>query len=234
MLGDIMTISRLRMGTDGKGVTTLVAFFGCPLNCKYCINDFCHRFSTKRVPRGAYTPEELINVLEKDDIYYRMSGGGVTFGGGEPLLQSDFIHQVCCLMQTGWMKRIETSLNVPWKKVKPLLKDIDEWIIDIKDLDAEIYETYTGVEITNLVENICKLSAKVDLSKLRIRVPRIPGYNDEDNIRNSVSWIREVIKVEPEVFDYYETAEICTEIQDDILEYKQKKAKEAGDRNGKQ
>ena len=42
MIGDIMRISRLRMGTDGQGVTALVACFDCPLHCKYCINDFCH------------------------------------------------------------------------------------------------------------------------------------------------------------------------------------------------
>ena len=96
MIGDIMSISRLRMGTDGKGVSTLVAFFGCPLHCKYCINDFCHKKKgcDESVPRGAYTPEQLIKILRKDELYYRMSGGGVTFGGGEPLLQSLFIHEV--------------------------------------------------------------------------------------------------------------------------------------------
>ncbi len=97
MIGDIMTISRLRMGTDGKRVSTLVTFFDCPLNCKYCMNDYCHKSKHifESVPRGAYTPQELMHVLRKDDIYYRMSGGGVTFGGGEPLLQSAFIHEVC-------------------------------------------------------------------------------------------------------------------------------------------
>lgn len=76
MIGDIMTVSRLRMGTDGNGVSTLVTFFGCPLHCKYCINNFCHETDSvsDAIPRGAYTPEELLAVLEKDDIYYRMSG----------------------------------------------------------------------------------------------------------------------------------------------------------------
>lgn len=60
-----------------------------------------------------------------------MAGGGVTFGGGEPLIQSDFIHEVCKLMPPAWNKRIETSLNVPWRYVEPLLQDLDEWIIDI-------------------------------------------------------------------------------------------------------
>ncbi len=118
MTGDIMTVSRLRMGTDGKGVSTLVTFFGCPLHCKYCINNFCHEADNAfdDVPRGAYTPEELFAVLEKDDIF--------------------------------------------------------------------------------------RLTDVVDLSKLRVRVPGIPGYNDGDKIRESVKWIKDVMKVKPEVFDY--------------------------------
>ena len=84
MIGDIMKISRLRMGTDGEGVSTLVTFLDCPLHCKYCINDFCHDDPEdfEGTPRGSYSPEELVHILEKDDIYYRMSGGGIVFGGG--------------------------------------------------------------------------------------------------------------------------------------------------------
>ncbi|MDE7184505.1 MAG: 4Fe-4S cluster-binding domain-containing protein, partial [Lachnospiraceae bacterium] len=116
MLGDIMTVSRLRMATDGEGVSTLVAFYDCPLRCKYCINKCCHEKadSLSPTPRAAYRPEELIEVLRKDAIYYLMTGGGIVFGGGEPLLQSAFIHEVCKQADSGWKKRIETSLNVSW------------------------------------------------------------------------------------------------------------------------
>lgn len=210
MIGDIMGISRLRMGTDGAGVTTLVTFFGCPLHCKYCINNFCHETDRSYgvIPRGVYMPEELFAVLEKDDIYYRMSGGGVTFGGGEPLLQSAFIHEVCKLMPSAWKKRIETSLNVPWRYVEPLKKDLDEWIIDIKDMDPYVYEKYTGTTNTNLRNNIFRLMDVVKPEKLHVRVPRIPGYNDEDKIKESVKWVKDVMKVKPEVFDYIIPVEI--------------------------
>ena len=90
-MSDIMAISRLRMGTDGKGVRTLVGFYGCPLNCKYCANHYCHQSETVRAD---YTPEELLEVLSIDEPYFLMTGGGVTFGGGEPLLQAGFIHEV--------------------------------------------------------------------------------------------------------------------------------------------
>lgn len=203
MIGDIMAISRFRMGSDGRGISTLVTFFGCPLHCKYCINNFCHESKQHNsVPRGAYTPQELIHILRKDDIYYRMSGGGVAFGGGEPLLQSAFIHEVCKLAEEGWQMRIETSLNVPWKHVEPLIYDIDEWIIDIKDMDFLIYEKYTGVKMDYLINNIYRLKELVNTSRLHIRVPRIPGFNKIKNIEKSVEWIKNILEVEPEVFDY--------------------------------
>ncbi len=214
MISDIMKISRLRLGTDGAGVTTLVAFFGCPLNCKYCINDFCHEqdnFCLDPVPRAAYTPKELIEILEKDDVYFRMSGGGVTFGGGEPLLQSAFIHKVCKLAPHAWKKRIETSLNVPWRYVKRLVKDLDEWIIDVKDIDETVYEAYTGASNRYMKDNLVKLAKFVEPSKLRVRVPRIPNFNNEENVQKSVQWIKDVVKVNPEIFDYIITIKINTD-----------------------
>ena len=208
MIGDIMTISRLRMGTDGKGVTTLVTFFDCPLHCRYCINDFCHEhgdYVLESVPRGSYTPEQLMKILRKDEIYYLMSGGGVTFGGGEPLLQSAFIHEVCRLADQKWNMRIETSLNVPWRYVEPVIKDFDEWIIDIKETDPIIYKNYTGVAINQMQNNLSKIKQSVDPSSLHIRVPRIPGYNADSNIEYSVKWVRDTLGMEPEVFQYTKT-----------------------------
>lgn len=79
----LIGLSRHRIGVDGAGVTTLVAFHGCPLNCKYCLNP--QALSPKGVWKR-YTPDELFRVVSKDDLYFRATGGGITFGGGEPLL----------------------------------------------------------------------------------------------------------------------------------------------------
>ena len=101
MIGDIMTISRLRMASDGTGVSTLIVFYGCPLRCYYCINDLCHEreeySSLFPADRGAYSPEALLEKVRVDDVYFKMTGGGVVFGGGEPLLQADFIRAFCAL-----------------------------------------------------------------------------------------------------------------------------------------
>lgn len=207
MFGDILSISRLRMGTDGKGISTLVVFFDCPLYCEYCINDFCHKSQKPfvGVQNAVFTPQELIEILRKDDIYYLMSGGGVVFGGGEPLLQSKYIHKVCTMVDQRWAKRIETSLNVPWDNIKPVLYDMDEWIIDIKDINNDIYKSYTKTDNKNMIENLLKLRNKVSKDKIHIRIPKIPGYNTSYDIEYSVQWIRDNIGVEPEVFSYIKT-----------------------------
>ena len=78
----LIGISRLRMGTDGHGVTTLVAFHGCPLRCKYCLNPQSLTDDAKVMVK---TPEEVMQAIRKDELYYLATNGGVTFGGGEPL-----------------------------------------------------------------------------------------------------------------------------------------------------
>lgn len=205
MIGDVMAISRLRMATDGQGISTLVAFFDCPLYCKYCVNECCHEFSSLGIgetSRAAYEPEELIEVFRKDEIYYLMTGGGVVFGGGEPLLQSEFIHEVCKQADPRWKKRIETSLNVPWNLVEPLLDDLDEWIIDIKDTNCLIYEKYTGANNEKVLSNLFKMRDIVPPEKFHIRVPYIEGFNTPDDVEKSVEWIKDTLHVEPEVFNY--------------------------------
>ena len=73
----ILSICRLRIGTDGHGVRTLVAFHGCPLRCRYCLN-----------------PDSLKDSERKDELYYIATNGGITFGGGEPLLNSQYIKDI--------------------------------------------------------------------------------------------------------------------------------------------
>ena len=89
-----MRISRLRMGTDGQGVTTLVAFHDCPLRCKYCLNMQCLQAD------GVWkqmSVQEIQDEVMVDNLYFQATGGGVTFGGGEPLLRSREIAVFCQL-----------------------------------------------------------------------------------------------------------------------------------------
>lgn len=189
-MSDVMAISRLRMGTDGEGITTLVGFYGCPLSCRYCANNYCHQSSTVR---ANYTPEELLQVLSIDEPYFLMTGGGVTFGGGEPLLQAEFIHEVCQKMNPKWKRTIETSLYAPWKRIKMLVQDIDYWYVDIKDINNDIYEAYTGKDNEIMLENLIKLASVVPLEKICIRVPLIPKFNTVESRNKEIEWLQFVI-----------------------------------------
>ena len=176
------------MGTDGCGVSTLVAFWGCPLHCHYCINDFCH---DPKINCEDINPEDLVRRLMADDIYYRMSGGGIVFGGGEPLLNSKYITNVIEFLPADIPIRIETSLNVSWEDVEILYGFVDEWIIDIKDLNPDIYLQYTGKSNERVVSNIEKLADKYHLQgddskkHLLFRLPIIPNYNTKEDVTKS-------------------------------------------------
>lgn len=178
-----MGINRHRMGTDGKGISTLITFYGCPLNCKYCLNPQCKSEST---PCTYIEPNDLVNLLMVDDIYFKSTGGGIVFGGGEPLLNAEYIKEACDLVPLQWKIRIETSLNVKWDKIELLLPYIDQWIIDIKDSNTEIYKNYTGADNLKVYDNVLRLSHKTDKEKLLIRIPKIPNYNAEKDIQKSV------------------------------------------------
>ena len=95
----IIGISRHRLGRDGKGVTTLVAFHGCTLHCRYCLNPQCLSPDCTCL---MMTPDELIDELKIDDLYFQATGGGVCFGGGEPLLRSEFIREFRSLAPKEW------------------------------------------------------------------------------------------------------------------------------------
>ena len=173
-------IDRLRMATDGDGVTTLVCAQGCPLRCKYCINP--QSSISKKAPRHLFTPSELYNALKIDSLYFLATGGGVTFGGGEPLLYPDFIVEFAKLAKD-WKIYVETSLSVNHENLKKVMPYVDCFFVDIKDTDPEIYKAYTGRDIDRAITNLSYLAKHTDSEKIIVRLPRIPHFND-DNCRN--------------------------------------------------
>ena len=218
-MSDIMAISRHRMGTDGHGVTTLVGMHGCPLNCKYCINQGCHENQTARAD---YSPIELIDQLSIDSPYFLMSGGGITFGGGEPLLQAEFIRRVCKLAPPAWKMSVETSLNYTWKSVQWLSEVIDYWIIDIKEVDPLVYKEYTGLDNSRVLENLKKLVELVGPEKVRIRYPLIPEFNNDEIRNKGIAVLKKTIHpdLSIEKFTYLKVANTADEPDwmDDILD----------------
>lgn len=182
-------INRHRIGVDGEGVTTLAAFHGCPLKCRYCLNPSCLD-ADARVVR--HTPESLYQQLLIDDLYFVATGGGVCFGGGEPLLRPKFIRQFHALCADRWKITLETSLNVPMESLQSVAPLVNDFIIDIKDANDEIYTAYTGKSNTQVWENLKWLSENYDREHVIIRVPLIPEYNTEEDTERSVERLKEL------------------------------------------
>lgn len=170
----VMAISRHRMATDGKGVTTLVVSRGCPLQCRYCINPFT--WDPARKARS-YTPEELLKTVRIDDLYFQATGGGITFGGGEPLLHSGFIAAFHDLAPKEWTINIETSLSVPEENLLTVLPFVNTLIVDVKDLHEDIYLQYTGKSLAPTLHNLLLAKEHLPAERILVRVPLIPEYN---------------------------------------------------------
>lgn len=185
----IIGISRHRLATDGKGVTTLVAFHGCPLRCKYCLNP------QSLQPAGIWKHYDCLQVYEEvkiDELYFIATGGGVTFGGGEPLLQSDFICDFRELCGPQWQLTVETSLNVSQKQIEKLLPVIDHYIIDIKDMNRDIYKQYTGKENQQVISNLHWLISQGKAEQITVRIPHIPSYNTSLDMEKSMYQLKEL------------------------------------------
>ena len=173
----LIAINRHRLTTDGEGVTTLVGFHGCPLHCEYCLNAQCLQAD------GVWcrlTPGELHSEVEIDDLYFVATGGGICFGGGEPLLRSDFIKAFAEIMNPEWKLTIETSLNVPLENVKAIASLVQMWYVDIKDMNPDIYKAYGCKENKQVISNLQWLAANGYADKVIIRLPLIPEYNTDE------------------------------------------------------
>lgn len=192
-------IDRLRMATDGDGVTTLVCAQGCPLRCKYCINP--QSSISKKAPRHIFTPSKLYDALKIDSLYFLATGGGVTFGGGEPLLYPDFIAEFASLAPD-WKIYVETSLSVNPENLKKVIPHVDCFFVDIKDTDPEIYKAYTGRDIDRAITNLSYLAEQTDSQKIIVRLPRIPGYNDDNCRSKSEEYLRKMGITRFNRFDY--------------------------------
>ncbi len=180
----IIGISRHRLSTDGDGVTTLVAFPGCPLNCRYCLNpqslgDAGHF--------REYSSEELYAETSIDELYFIATNGGVTFGGGEPCLRPQFIREFRELCGPSWQLNLETSLNVPSANVEALLPVVNTLIIDIKDMNPAIYNSYTGQSNDLVLDNLRLIADSGRQKDCIIRLPLIPDFNTETDRTASCS-----------------------------------------------
>jgi len=195
----VYSIDTLRVGVDGGGIRTLVAVPYCPLSCRYCINDYCHNITEMELEY--FTADELYNNVNRYRLYYLSSGGGVTFGGGEPLLYENFLLYFCEKYASQFSICIETSLNVKTEHLEKIVKLADLLIVDIKDMNPVIYKAYTGHDNSEQIKNLDIIKRYPD--KAMIRIPHIKDYNIDADVRNSKEIIKKYGFTNIEEFTYF-------------------------------
>ena len=194
----IMSISPLRMASDGKGITTLIGLNGCPLDCKYCIN----KTILKRNQFIEYSPMELYERVKNHNLYYLATGGGITFGGGEPLQYPQLIKDFKSICPNEWNINVETSLNVPLGNVQTTIGSVNHYYVDIKDINNKIYSEYTGKDNSQMVENLKYLIENVNVDSITIRVPNIEKFNTKQDVSNSIDFLKSLGLKNFDIFDY--------------------------------
>lgn len=196
----LYSISRLRMMTDGNGVTSLIGSAGCPLRCKYCLNpeSWNGRAAVENV-----TVDELYERVKIDNLYFITTGGGLTFGGGESLLHADFIAEfIEKYKATGWKFYVETSLHVPAENVRKVLDAVDAFSVDCKDMNPDRYYKYTDGDYSVFENNLRILLENIGPEKFQVRVPYIEGYNTREQQIENEKRLRDMGVTNIQRFDY--------------------------------
>ncbi len=192
MVGKVFDIKRFALN-DGPGIRTTVFFKGCPLNCIWChnpesISPVVEEYDQERILDGKrytykqkigrlLTVSELESEILKDVQFYNQSGGGVTFSGGEPLFQGDFlIQEIKACKKNGLHVTIDTTGLCKTEKLDEINRYTDLFLYDIKFVSSELHLEYTGVNNHLIIENLDYLLSKN--ANIIIRVPVIPGVND--------------------------------------------------------
>lgn len=178
---------------DGPGVRFVAFLQGCPLRCL-----FCHNPDTWKTNEGTkMTADELFNQIKQYKSFIK--NGGVTFSGGEPLMQPEFLVDVINLCkQEGIHTAIDTSGGVPLAKAKQAIEAADMLLLDIKDIDKEGCKVLTGQSNSNAMDilNYCDYLGK----DVWIRHVVVPSYTLDktklDRLGRVLSWYSCIKKVE--------------------------------------
>ena len=191
---------------DGSGIRQTVFFKGCPLNCWWCHNPESQNskpekfiktnkldgkdFKKEETIGYKISVEELFKIIQGDKIFFEESEGGVTFSGGEPLLQADFLYEILKLCKEN---NIHTCVDTTGFSSKDSLKIISEladcFLFDIKIIDDTNHKKYTGVSVNPILENLKWLDR--NKKNVVLRFPVIPGItNTKENISDVKFFIK--------------------------------------------
>lgn len=193
---------------DGPGIRQTIFFKGCPLSCWWCHNPESQKkakeyytkknklngktFSKKETIGYQIKSSELLKIIEQDTLFFEESEGGVTFSGGEPLMQPDFLYDLAMKTQ---MNHIHTALDTcgyaPQDDILSVIPYINLWLFDLKIIDEITHKKYTGVSNKLILENLEFLDQTQQ--DIILRFPIIPGItNTESNIEQVTQYLKKL------------------------------------------
>jgi len=149
--------------------------------------------------------DEIIQAVEKDSAFYTRSGGGLTFSGGEPLMQAEFITEV---LKVARRRRINTTIETcgyaEWRQLAKVCQHLNSLIMDIKCIDSVKHKKFTNVSNDLILENFLKVCMEFPNLPILVRTPVIPGFNDsEEEIQAIVNFIKGRPNVRYELLPYH-------------------------------
>ena len=178
---------------DGPGIRTVIFLNGCKLRCLYC-----HNPETWKMGELNYTTDELVAKIIRNKPYFKRNNGGVTFSGGEPLLQIDFLIDICKKLKAENIHIALDTAGVGIGKYEEILSLIDLVILDIKHPNKEGYKKLTGTTIDEsekFIECLNKSNKPV-----WIRQVIVPGIMDNENylkeLADYLTKIKNIEKIE--------------------------------------
>ena len=154
----------------------------CPNGLKTCnLCGKCVRFcpsDARKICGKEYTVDEVFNLIKKDEIFYQTSGGGVTFSGGECMLQADFLAEISkkC-KENDILTAVDTAGCVPWDYFEKILPFSDLFLYDIKCMTPPLHKEWTGQDNRLILQNLERL-LRLCPEKVYIRMPLLKGVND--------------------------------------------------------
>lgn len=170
--------------TDGK----LAFFGGSCIKCGECA-EVCFAEAIEVIGKTV-TVDDIMKKLLSDKSVFLESGGGVTFSGGEPLRQADFVAEVMkACKENGIHTAIESAMYPPFSEVEKILPYCDYFICDLKSANSQKHFDTVGVKSEVVIENLRKLAKTGKLKE--VRTPVIPGFNDT---KEDITAIYDIVK----------------------------------------
>ncbi|MCP4583274.1 MAG: glycyl-radical enzyme activating protein [candidate division Zixibacteria bacterium] len=172
---------------DGPGIRTSVFFKGCPMDCWWCHNPESKRLEPEILNNTRRCKDEVVGYdidsetvmteIEKDRVFYDQSGGGVTFSGGEPMMQIEFLRSLlAACKQKGIHTAIDTCGHAPFDDFEAIYELVDLVLYDIKLMDETNHIKYTGITNKLSLNNLTRLYDKG--IKITPRIPLVPDITD--------------------------------------------------------